>query len=1007
MQHKLILILAIAVIFFTCHSVAVAAWQQKVDCDIEVTLDEKNALLNGAISIKYFNNSPDTLREIYIHLWPNAYKNKHTPLAKQMIKIGRTEFFNAKESELGYIDGLSFKQDNTDILTEYYNESPDIAKIRLAKALLPGAATTISTPFVVKLPKIISRSGYDGKGLFAVTQWYPKPAVYDESGWHPMSYQELGEFYSEFGDYNVTLRVPRKGQVAATGICNNSTEEIWQQSRAGLSTLIAEGKIEVDSLRKMPYPDSSLYKTLTYSAENIHDFAWFFSRNMLYAYFLDTLENGKIVKVQSYTNTPEALEPSLIAARNALKFYSEKVGSYPYNQLSVIEMPISFAGGMEYPMIGTFSSSSGVMMDVEIAHEVGHNWWYGILANNERQEPFLDEGINSYYEIEYSKMNQPFNVLHGALINIAEKIFGIDYIPDEKMRRISVIYQQRVNAQQAIDTKSQGLSDMNYYTSLYAKGALAMHYLKTYLGENDFDKAIQNFYKQYTFKHYTLDDLKNSMEKSTGKNLSWFFEDYLHQEVADKIGIKNLENVGDTYTLALHNPYHYPVQAAMIGITGDTTFVNDGQFFTDSIVFTSKEAFKRVVIDPLWHTQDNYRTDNSIKSKGFIKNLAPFQIRPIGALDNINKHQLYFTPFMGGNAYDKFMLGMSFYNRFLPAKHLELLVTPMYAFGSKQFNWDAQADYYFTPRSTWVRQIKLGVNSRSYSIQAEPQVEKMYKLQGHIALDLQRKGLTLWKQQLQIRNVTIWRKNAYIDIFKQEDNYNISELSHIAKYEHKIFPFSSQVRAQFGKRFGRLLISSDVGVKYGRLHGYFRMRFFAAAMLYKRDDLRFAYNKQHTLTVQAENGSTDMLYDHIYLGRYETEGLWSRQIFNDMGGFRTITPMLQSWQNGQTVNGLLTITGTADFPLKYIPLKLFFGLGYYSDKQLQFTHPKGLLGEMGASIAIWDDVLQINFPLVYSKDFKEDFVSNNYKFKQKISFSMNLAKLHVFNKIRDTKPTTF
>lgn len=985
-----------------------ATGQQQVNYTIDVRLDEKNAFLKGDIFFDYTNNSPDTLQEMYIHLWPNAYKNKHTPLAKQMMKLGRTEMFYAKESELGYIDELSFKQEGVNILTEYEEETPDIVKIKLAQAILPGATTQISTPFVVKLPKMISRSGYDGNGIFAITQWYPKPAVYDEEGWHPMSYLELGEFYSEFGNYHVSIHVPRKGIVAATGSCNNATEDAWQQSRSEISTKIVEGHILPDTLRKIPYPDTSLYKTLEYYAENVHDFAWFFSRNLLNAYTFDTLPNGNIVKVQSYSLSPEALLPSLKSASRSLHFYSDKIGDYPYKQLSVIEMPLSFAGGMEYPMIGTFSSSSGTLMDLEIAHEVGHNWWYGILANDERNSPFLDEGINSFYEIEYQKNSETSNFLHGALINIAESLLGTRYIPDEKLRRISVLYQQRLNLQQPIDEQSSSLSDMNYYTSLYAKGALATNYLKEYLGEKVFDKAIHNFYSQYAFRHFSLQDLQNSLEKSTGKNLSWFFDDYLHQDAPDKVGIKNIKKISEhTYKLILDNPYHYPLRAIYISQEGDSTAIRDGEFFEDTITFSTTSPIKKVIIDPLWLTQDNYRTDNTIRPDGFLKRLAPLQIRPLGAMDNINKHQLYLAPFMGGNAYDKFMLGMSFYNRFLPAKHFEFLLTPMYAFGSKQFNWDAKTDYYITPSSPIIRQIDVGISSRSFSIQSEPSIEKMYKLQSHIQIDIQKKALTLWKQKLLVRNVTIWRKNAYTDVFDQEDYYNVTELSHRAFYEHKIFPLNTEVRAQLGKRFGRLLISTDVGVKYGKLDGFFRMRLFAAAMLYKSNDLRFAYNKQHTLTVQSENGTTDMLYDHIYFGRYETEGLWSKQIFGDMGGFRTLTPSMQSWQNGQNVNGLVTITGTLDFPMKYVPIKLFYGLGYYVDNQLQFTHPRGLLGEMGASIAILDDVLQINFPFLYSQAFKDDFVSNNYKFKNKISFSMNLAKLHIFNIVRDKKPTSF
>ena len=169
-------------------------WQQKVDHKISVTLDDKNHILRGYQEMRYTNNSPDTLRYIFMHLYPNAYKHDHTAFAKQKVEEGDTKFYYSNKYEKGFIDSLSFTINDLPLSYSKYNNHDDIVFLELLDPLLPGASVKINTPFRVVIPKTFSRLGHIGQS-YQITQWYPKPAVYDNDGWHMMPYLDQGEFF--------------------------------------------------------------------------------------------------------------------------------------------------------------------------------------------------------------------------------------------------------------------------------------------------------------------------------------------------------------------------------------------------------------------------------------------------------------------------------------------------------------------------------------------------------------------------------------------------------------------------------------------------------------------------------------------------------------------------------------------------------------------------------------------------------------------------------------------
>lgn len=464
-------------------------WQQQVNHTIDVTLNEKNRTLDGFSRIEYINRSPDTLRYIWFHVWPNAYKNDRTAFSDQMLENDKTRFYFSDAGEKGYINRLDFKVNGKVAETTDHPQHIDIIRLELPDPLAPGATALITTPFHVKLPYNVSRGGYVGE-TFQATQWYPKPAVYDSKGWHPMPYLDQGEFYSEFGNYEVSISVPDNYVIAATGTLQDDSEKEWLLARRNFDWTPVSHKEknkygQVKTIRNLYPPASANFKTLHFSQKNVHDFAWFADKRFIVEQDSCVLPSGRTITVSTYylPSSKKNWKEALAYAKSGVRFYSREIGDYPYNEVSVVEGPISAGGGMEYPGITVIATGpSGKDLDEVIAHEIGHNWFYSSLASNERDYPWLDEGFNSYYERLYIK--EKYGRSSGGLI-------ASDLLLDKMFRRTD----------QPINTPSADLGTLNYGLIAYGKTADWLKYLDTTLPAGILNQAMQAYYKEWQHKH--------------------------------------------------------------------------------------------------------------------------------------------------------------------------------------------------------------------------------------------------------------------------------------------------------------------------------------------------------------------------------------------------------------------------------------------------------------------------------------------------------------------------
>lgn len=985
-------------------------WQQEVHYDIKVKLNDVKHELDGLIEITYTNHSPDELSFIYFHLWPNAYKNQSTAFAQQMLENGEPDFYFSKKSERGYIDGLDFKVGKQTLAWSLDEKHIDIAKVALQKPLKNGETVVIKTPFKVKLPKVFSRLGHTEQS-YNLTQWYPKPAVYDKDGWHPMPYLDQGEFYSEFGSFEVYITLPQNYVVGATGDLQNEEEIQW------LNNLAKKGRIIKEDLTNAFPPSNREVKTLHYKQEKVHDFAWFADKRYIVRKGKVTLPESKSTVTTWAMFLPESQDlwvESIDYINAATLFYSDKVGEYPYNQVTAVESASSVGGSMEYPNVTIIKgASSAYGLEVVILHEVGHNWFYGILGSNEREHAWLDEGINSYYERRFLKAKYPdFNLKGNSFKNKLLDVTNISYFNWEYLDAQQTKHHC---CHQAINCHSAKYTQDDYYASVYGKAALALEYLEAWLGKPLFDKAMQLYYEQLQFKHAQGEDIQQVFEDVTGKYVDWFFNDLINktdpldyilhqlQPNAEQIGERSFDQV-----TVRNRPTSNAGPFSISALQSDSivhTIWYDGFHGQEDILFPSMN-YDALKIDAIEVMPETNRSNNTIKKKGVFKKIEQLKLQPIGSIKRPDRTQLFFSPTIGFNNYDKFMLGMAFYNSIMPRTKFEYALMPMYAFGSKTFSGLAEFKYNWRFRNGFIDRIQIGIDGRTFGVSERTlfgetpeagiqstDVTKLYRAAPFINVAIRPKtARSPIRQNLSFRHVYIYKDGQECpqgsrcsNGFVVPESYYVNELKYTFRNQRTLNPFGFSAYIHQSQDFQ--LMGGVVNYKFSypnKLHKKgVEFRLFGSGF-FNNDTESGGSIKQIGLT---DIGTTDYLFDDFYVDRNVLGGFWSRHIGKQAGGFKVPSSI------GRSKEWVASLGIEADIPASfYLPIQLYAELGMSGN--LQNLSDLGVISSpivwsTGLIIHPWKDVVEIYVPLLLSDTYTASLDS----FIDRISFRIQFSNM--------------
>lgn len=968
-----------------------ADWQQQADYKIKVTLDDQNHLLRGHISIVYINNSPDDLKDFFIHLWPNAYKNNASAFAVQKDQDKDAKFHTAEVSERGYIDSLSFLINGKKAVYTYYQNHEDIAYFKLETPLASGDSFVITTPFKIKIPGSFSRMGHE-KQAYQISQWYPKPAVYDINGWNPMPYLDQGEFYSEFGTFNVAITLPANYVIAATGELQDDSEKEFIKNRI---------HNPIDPSKEIA--TSSDFKTVTFIQDRVHDFAWFASKTFNVERNKVTLGSGKVVETFVYASLKTINYCNFI--NDALLFYSKHAGEYPYKYCSVVLGSLKAGGGMEYPMI----TVCDFLSEDVIVHEVGHNWFYGILGSNERTYPWMDESINSFFEAETTNKKIDNNEVVDARLK--------DLTDNAGIMKAMAIHAIKRGTDQAPGDESEVFTGINYGTMVYGKGSFIFYHLKAYLGDELFYDCFRAYYDTWKFKHPLPDDMQEVFEKTSGKKLSWFFRDMIFTTKSVDYGFKSVTKIENGLQLELTNKGEvnspFPVDFILNNKIVKTVWL-DGFSETKTLnLEIDPKSYDRIQLDAKQITPDINTSNNNY----FAHSLFHFAEKPALALvtstPSATKSKINILPVYGFNIYNKSLLGIGLHNIGFPGHKTEYLIMPLYSFETEDINGYAQI-YHIAPiRKKNIQNIEYGVKAARFAFNNFGSYT-YNKINPYIKAHLSNPYYRGSRQH----DLTLRYIYLKFDPLEKSDSLNFpnpydnAEQFVRLEYDYKkktaIRPEKLSAVLETGfydiqNKKGNYIKLSATGEKflnYKKPKKGLTITGFGGVFIKESKDATGLFN----FAAGSYNGRFDYLFDHALMGRNASYGLFQNQVLGTEGNQKYRGAFGGASQYLLALNLVSTLPGK--IPLRiYADAMTFNGidqLGYMSSGKFITTK---LFYQMGVTIPIITSIFEVNIPLLQSEvvtKIQQDFQGID-KFTERITFVLKLNILEPREFLKNVK----
>ena len=492
-------------------------WQQRADYAITATLDTTAAAVTGTVQIRYTNNSPDTLR----YVWLQADQNLYRSGSKGSALFPADSRWGFRGFEGGY--ALSDVRVDGTVVQPRTNDT--MVRLDLPAALPPrGGRTTISLRYSFRVPEHGSdRMGRDS-ALFELAQWYPRMAVYDDvRGWNTDPYLGQGEFYLEFGDFDYAVTVPAGYVVAASGVLQNPEQVLTDEQRRRLARAVRTTEvvhvITEDEAATARTRAVSGTKTWKFRAQNVHDVAWAAAPDFRWDV---TSWNGIVAHAfYEFPKAGKAWESAAEQTQWSIRHYSQTLFPYPYPQATSVAGPV---GGMEYPMFVMvhYGSADPASIFGTINHEHGHEWFPMIVSSNERRYAWMDEGFNTYINAFATEARYPGQSAYpNYLRNWGDAVTKGTQSPLMTMP-------------DNIDASALGAIG-------YRKPAVVLLTLRNHvIGADAFDAAFKEYIRRWAFKHPTPGDFFRTIENSTGEDLSWFWRGFFYTTDVLDIGIDSV-----------------------------------------------------------------------------------------------------------------------------------------------------------------------------------------------------------------------------------------------------------------------------------------------------------------------------------------------------------------------------------------------------------------------------------------------------------------------------------
>ncbi len=755
-----------------------------------------------------------------------------------------------------------------------------------------------------------------------------------------MPYLDQGEFYAEFGSFNVQITLPAEYVVAATGTCENEHEALTVASLEPLTT--NNEPITVNRQRSTVNREpSTVNKTLRYHIDSVHDFAFFADKRFRVSQDTVQLDDGSTIQTRVFSlpvkkgrKDPWAHAQAYL--KKAIRFHSAHTGPYPYRIVSVVEGTQGIEGGMEYPTITILNGiDSDESLESVIVHEVGHNWFQGILGTNERKSPWMDEGLNSYFDRRYE---QAYKGVGPRLEGVDAKAKPTPYplSPTPSYETLFWKTLASLHMDQPIRTSADKFNKLNYVGIAYGKSGDWFQAMEKLLGRERFDSCIQAYYRQYQFTHPQEEDLLRIFRQAGDSEAAAL--------------IAKLDQTGPIQHVQRHG-----LNVKFFGSLKETDKTHN-LFITP---LPGYNMYDGLMLGAMFH---NY----TLPLARFRYAIAPmygFRSKQLNAIGNIN-YSLY------------------------PASKLHeiRLMLDGAKFTMDEFWPENEPRMYqsFTKLSPGIRLEWKNRDARQTVIKS-------------ILL----KSFFIGEDQLQFSRDTV---NDVDLVRTERTNYNIHQLTVAWENYRVLYPWKAELRAELGQGFGRLGFTGNYFFNFRKKGGValraYAGKFFYTVD--RTSEKVFETDRFH-LNMTGPKGYEDYTYSNYFVGRNAFEGFPSQQIMVRDGAFKVRTDLLGE-KVGKTDNWLASINAVMDVPDRFnilnvlpvkIPLKIFADLGTYAEAWDEENQDARVIFDAGLQFSFLKNTVHLYMPLVYSKVYKDYFNSTpGNGFWQRISFSMDLHLLN-------------
>jgi Peptidase family M1 domain len=552
-------------------------WQQRADYVIRATLDTAARSVQGEERITYTNNSPDTLRYVWLQVEQNLFNSE----SRGFRVFGQDPRFGTKGAEV-VVHLLKVGEPATAATRAKrgapartaaparplpYTVNGTVMRVDLARPLPPKGTQQLELGWSFPFGANNNRMGVedlDGSTIYEVAQWYPRMVVYDDvRGWNTEQYLGQGEFYLEYGSFDVSLTVPADVIVAATGTLQNPDEVLTAAQRARLArartsdqTVVIRGQDEIGDPASRP-PTQSPTLTWRFTADSVRDFAWAAARHFIWDAV--GVNGGRTLAMSFY---PPSAEPqwkeATQYAKTAIEYYSKQWLTYPYPVASNVN---GIEGGMEYPMIVFCHNRTDAQALYSVTdHEFGHTWFPMVVGSNERLYGWMDEGFNSFmnhYSFPRKFPDAPLPTARG--------------VPD------TYIKNALSGDEEAIMTPADRMrTNENWRQALYNKPALGLVLLRDHITSPErFDPVFREYIRRWAYKHPTPADFFRTMEDGLGEDLSWFWRSWFYttdrlDQAVDSVAVSDSAGVVSKVYVRNAAQMPMPVELALTMDDGTT-----------------------------------------------------------------------------------------------------------------------------------------------------------------------------------------------------------------------------------------------------------------------------------------------------------------------------------------------------------------------------------------------------------------------------------------------------